>query len=153
MENEEKNILIQKIICCDDGGILFTEFDNIINCEEFKILCEENVDINIIYKNLCKDKNSLHENNINFLNLRKCNIYENKIPYQLLLSIHPKIIEMINKLNDTPPTTIFMENNNFHVRNIKENENIIITDPERWGSTERYIYHIITKNTIECELI
>ena len=77
------------------------------------------LDVYILFND--KDKNSLHENNINFLNLRKCNIYENKIPYQLLLSIHPKIIEMINKLNDTPPTTIFVENNNFHVRNIKEN--------------------------------
>ena len=38
------------------------------------------------------------------------------------------IIEMINKLYDTPPTTIFVENNNFHVRNIKENEFEI-----KWG--------------------
>ena len=129
--------------------------------KDFKILCEENVDIKKIYQELCKDKNSLYENNITILNLIKCNIYENKIPNQLLLSIHPKMIKLINKLNDAPFTNVSTnapEISNFHVRNIKENENIIVTDFERWGSTERYIYHIITKNIsqsiiIECKLI
>ena len=67
MTNEEKNKSIQQIICCDDGGILFTESDQIFNNENFRILCKENDDIKNIYQKLCKDNNSLYENNINIV--------------------------------------------------------------------------------------
>ena len=95
MFNEKENILIEQIICCDDGGILSSDYDYLFNDENFKILYEENNNIEKIYNNLCKDNNSLYENNINILNLEICN----RISNQLILSIHSEMIEMINRLN------------------------------------------------------
>ena len=150
MFNEEKDILIQQIICCDDGGILFSNYDQIFNNEKFRILCEENDYIKNIYKNLRMDNNSLYENNINILNLKTCNIYENRIPNQLLLSIHPKLIEIVNRLNDNPNNAY---GTNFHIRNIQKNEIILITDPERWGNIEKYVYHIIKLDNLQLKKV
>ena len=146
MFNEKENILIEQIICYDDGGILSSDYDYLFNDENFKILYEENNNIEKIYNNLCKDNNSLYENNINILNLETCNMYDNRIPNQLILSIHPEMIEMVNRLNN-------LYNINFHVRSIEENEIIVITDLARWKSTKRYIYQIFNLLSKKVELI